>query len=631
MLIIFVFVGQGQEVLRKMADGRVSIIVAVFISTWACATSCWYWARVLLYFDLFGLPRNDRFKFYATWLPRVVGYCVFVIVSFALIVAAEPFRELGSVKEASNLSMYSVIWGLNAFIFLLFVTIRRKLFNLSDPIQPNLIKANDLPRSTKEIVRALSVLSIILVIGFRFSYLFLGQFLNTGAIVLLAGCAWVTFGSWLTYIGHKTRLPVFSFLIAVALISGYFIDYHPIRALDENCPPELCTLAEKFDSWSNHHGTNVNKPYPVVLVAAEGGGIRAAYWTASVLCALEDSLPDFSAHVFALSGVSGGSLGEAVFASLIAEERRLPSLRGHLREQAQKILSEDFLAPTLGVMLFPEVVQPLIGFNVIRADRSVALEDAWGAAWKKYMNVAQMDSDRFEKPFCDLWKDYPDDVPSLFLNGTSVEGGNRMIMSNVKIGSQLFYDALDIHAIMKRDTRLSTAVLMSARFAFVSPAGLLSDSRNRPWGHIVDGGYFDNSGAETVHDILTALADKLADTTRYRIAVIVISNEPIDSSSKVTVDSSPETTNGFLQVFAPIRAFLTTRVAHSRYSIAALSDSLIKRGGKFDHYNLIKRGVPIPLGWQLSESSISEMNRQLIQQLGEMMSKPPLTEQKKAP
>ena len=184
---------------------------------------------------------------------------------------------------------------------------------------------------------------------------------------------------------------------------------------------------------------------------------------------------------------------------------------------------------------------------------------------------------------------------------------------------------------MKRDTRLSTAVLMSARFAFVSPAGLLSDSRNRPWGHIVDGGYFDNSGAETVHDILTALADKLADTTRYRIAVIVISNEPIDSSSKVTVDSSPETTNGFLQVFAPIRAFLTTRVAHSRYSIAALSDSLIKRGGKFDHYNLIKRGVPIPLGWQLSESSISEMNRQLIQQLGEMMSKPPLTEQKKAP
>jgi len=73
-------------------------------------------------------------------------------------------------------------------------------------------------------------------------------------------------------------------------------------------------------------------PYPVFIVSAEGGGIRAAFWTAGLLCAIQDEEPGFANHVLGISGVSGGSLGAATFAALVAENpacrtRRAPKRR----------------------------------------------------------------------------------------------------------------------------------------------------------------------------------------------------------------------------------------------------------------------------------------------------------------
>lgn len=54
----------------------------------------------------------------------------------------------------------------------------------------------------------------------------------------------------------------------------------------------------------------------MILVAAAGGGARAAYWSAKVLGALADRGPDFARKVFAISAVSGGALGSAAFVAL---------------------------------------------------------------------------------------------------------------------------------------------------------------------------------------------------------------------------------------------------------------------------------------------------------------------------
>ncbi|MDR0781125.1 MAG: hypothetical protein LBF16_10600, partial [Pseudomonadales bacterium] len=61
-----------------------------------------------------------------------------------------------------------------------------------------------------------------------------------------------------------------------------------------------------------------------IAIHADGGGLRAALYTAVVLALADDrTCGDFGAHVFAASGVSGGSLGIATWAVMRAELVRL--------------------------------------------------------------------------------------------------------------------------------------------------------------------------------------------------------------------------------------------------------------------------------------------------------------------
>jgi hypothetical protein len=70
------------------------------------------------------------------------------------------------------------------------------------------------------------------------------------------------------------------------------------------------------------------EPQLLIIVAAEGGGIRAAYWTAGILTRLVDCPPALADSLFAISAVSGGSLGAAVYVSLRAVPRVADAARG---------------------------------------------------------------------------------------------------------------------------------------------------------------------------------------------------------------------------------------------------------------------------------------------------------------
>ncbi|WP_217578609.1 hypothetical protein [Mesorhizobium sp. GbtcB19] len=75
-----------------------------------------------------------------------------------------------------------------------------------------------------------------------------------------------------------------------------------------------------------------------------------------------------------------------------------------------------------------------------------------------------------------------------------------------------------------KDKRLSTAVAMSARFPFVTSAGQLrfeNENRNIITGRVVDGGYFDNSGLETINHQLPYLHAK-----RLKPRVIYLRSSP---------------------------------------------------------------------------------------------------------
>lgn len=110
---------------------------------------------------------------------------------------------------------------------------------------------------------------------------------------------------------------------------------------------------------------------PVVLLAASGGGSRAAVYTGLTLHKLQTDRPHIAEQLQAISSVSGGSLASAAYIARLydtkvathAEVRR--SLRDQHLADLPSALQRDFLLPTLFGALLPGQT------------RGAAIEEEW--------------------------------------------------------------------------------------------------------------------------------------------------------------------------------------------------------------------------------------------------------------
>jgi hypothetical protein len=141
----------------------------------------------------------------------------------------------------------------------------------------------------------------------------------------------IAFPSWMTSTKNSYRrfnAPAIAILLVVAFTASWFNwnDNHQIRSLksiDETKNTVSMSLEESFKTWFVNRKDldlfkqNGLKEYPVYIVSAQGGGIYAAYHSATTLAKLHDTIPNFSEHVFTVSGVSGGSIGSSIYASLV--------------------------------------------------------------------------------------------------------------------------------------------------------------------------------------------------------------------------------------------------------------------------------------------------------------------------
>ena len=168
-----------------------------------------------------------------------------------------------------------------------------------------------------------------------------------GTTVIGVGSLTVLLGV-LAYLG-QTRLPlpafralrmnvtpVITIVLLIAVVDGVADSnstLHLLRPVAASAVPARPTLAASLARWLGTvsarsrcalaAGTVDGHPVrvqPLIQVAANGGGIRAAWWTVKVLSDLVRS-PCGTADVFAVSSVSGGSVGAAVLASVPAGTR----------------------------------------------------------------------------------------------------------------------------------------------------------------------------------------------------------------------------------------------------------------------------------------------------------------------
>lgn len=648
--LIFLHVAQGTEVLRRVAEGSVADpryewvrLWLFFISLVLWAGCSWYAARVLLSFQTPGSARvaepspfwDKVSQFAVTHLPRIVGIGPILIVGYGFLAASRSYDAAAPARR-----WFYIFGGLClalAVVFYLLLILRRKMLR-SDPAR-KLEGADKIGGDTLTAIRVIALFSVVLLVVFTVWPVPVAQSLGMGTILLVAAASWVAFGSFLVFLSGLWRVPMLGLLLVVAMLCSFCNDNHFIRV----SPPREVRRAdvlESFRAWyalaEKNYGAGVM--HPLYLVATEGGGIRAAYWTATVLGGIQDANPNFAPHLFTISGVSGGSLGAAVFAALLAEPNP-----GPFKEKANLILGQDFLSPTLASMLYPDLFQRFIPYPIGYFDRARSLEMSWERAWRDTMH-----NDRFADSFVALWEPAPGHrewMPSLFLNGTSVEKGNRIITSNLRL-TNIFLDADDAAEKLATEKTpatkaacnipVSTAALMSARFTYVSPAGRFPDGT-----HVVDGGYFENSGATTAYEIATRLKDVCAreKIENVDIKVIMISNDPrkppigparAQSEQEGRTESVLKRGQFMGEVMAPIYSLLNTRNARGTYAQKAIGREQRRfKAGVIEaplemelpqtsaknifYFKLRDTRVPLPLGWMLSAAAAESMTSQLDQ------------------
>lgn len=272
---------------------------------------------------------------------------------------------------------------------------------------------------------------------------------------------------------------------------------------------------DSFADWNDRNAPTIR------LVAAQGGGLYAAYHTAYYLAARADEDPAFARSIFAISGVSGGSVGAGVFwavlkSKICAGDGATPTCH---RDAVRAILHQDFLSPTLSAFFFRDALDSVVPISYLferPIDRGRVLENLFA---DRIAAVTGQDG-LLDTALIDSWG--PDQgVPLLMLNATEVGSGARRILSPLP----LLPDDVPARIALEdgRDLTVGNAMTISARFPFVTPPARIrrrDETGKVVVRQLVDGGYFDNSGIETV---MEALQDIVTDRGYQPVEVLVFS------------------------------------------------------------------------------------------------------------
>ena len=317
-----------------------------------------------------------------------------------------------------------------------------------------------------------------------------------------------TFALWACAMALKSKFAVASIAYCIIAFLLFDSNNHQIPSTKAKSSPQ--ELDQAFATWLYSRRDidayrSRKKAYPVIFVSSEGGGIYAAAHAYGTLTAIARNCPTFSQHVFATVGVSGGAIGNVLFAAATdPEQKPYAPCRANGRAVDPKPVITDHLSPVLARLLFVETVDRLLPGQSVNHDRGQILTDSFLSVTADKTHSAAALTDSFDPISA---------RPALISVATDRETGSRIILSPFQPssyataaewwpGSSPFRDegprddSLQISAI--------NAAGLSARFPWVTPTGQLklSDTQGRV---LADGGYFDNSGAETISDLIDAI------------------------------------------------------------------------------------------------------------------------------
>lgn len=373
-------------------------------------------------------------------------------------------------------------------------------------------------------------------------------------------------------LGLGARTP-WAFILILCWLLASTLDfdggYHDARAGSKTSanPP---TIKERFKHWRDGWDEKTikkcstkNGKLPMVLVAAPGGGGKAAYWTGHTMDELfGEGRPLCPESLFAVSGVSGGAVGLTV---TLGDGPRATN-KDHSSHPLARLTDDEPISQLVVAMLLRDLPQPFIGAVDGWADRAEVFETSWEEATAEpTTGSGPLGTPRSPRSIDQLgagWSTYKRPShggPLIVLNSASVTDGCRVLLSNT---AELPSDArscrsavndaawspagpvavsLDARAglvdsagtprnenaggepcggegqddLMVADMRSSTAALMAARFPYMTPSGALrrcvpsktGGTQRTTYG--VDGGYIENTGLPALMEVWNAVSSKI--------------------------------------------------------------------------------------------------------------------------
>lgn len=317
--------------------------------------------------------------------------------------------------------------------------------------------------------------------------------------------------------------------IALGGVWGGDAAIHGTRNLtDGPASPRRDTMGEAFSTWSAAAGCSVRSGAftlrPMYFYAAEGGGIRATYWTSAAIDRIVNHTPGRCARSSGLlsSGASGGAVGLTV-------ARNAPA--GRSADQVKQIAGPTALAAASVGLLLRDLVYPATGVPAPplgESDAQRKLEETGNTSWADRAAlmeaVWQTQSPALDTPFLSPDGAQTHPTGQLVLNSTSLGTGCRVLVSQIALApgplgtdchalDQPVAGSIDLFATYPETppdgkqhcvgpVTSSTAAMLSSRFAYITPAGVIGPCGGID-GHdqLIDGAYAENTGIGTIVDL----------------------------------------------------------------------------------------------------------------------------------
>jgi hypothetical protein len=435
------------------------------------------------------------------------------------------------------------------------------------------------------------------------------------------------------------RPPVLSILLLyIFVLVPALFHVHTVRIAD-GALGQRQPLDKLFGEWVAAC-TSPAGPVRPIIVAVSGGATRAGLWGAAVLDQVLQAQREGGPALFAVSSVSGGSLGVAGAMSLLSHEDlpcRAKSVAPLRPTDEPAPLAGDALGPLLGGWLFNDI--PRSGFDPIAAairwvtgrrpnggDSAEAIENGFEDLWRKARrNSASKQAPEWGRPFLSLFYtdasgNYRRGMPLWLANGTDATTGNRVITTPVLAppgrDSSLpwpFRGARDFHTLMHGDVPIATAINNTARFSYLEPFGeMLPVDGKKQVGSLIDGGYFENEGLQTALDLAEWLAAQSKTLGRPVEPIIVQATgdgeADVGPGDVMTCGNAsdgpfiPDDKHSAMQILAPLFGLYHVRGGHSAVLLRQAHDQFCGSRPRFVHFYLpSEHGRPIPLNWVLSD------------------------------